>query len=358
LKHVVLNRELGIVRTVAVFGPGRSGTSVIAGCLRALGICMGAEAHLYKHEWSPLVRRGDGKLDVPSTRQNIQQMNENHPRWGWKFPSDVFHVEEITGLLRHPGFIVVTRDLTEIALSSLARQDVPFELSIYDAATVSRYISSRIRFWAWPILVLPFAEVLRQPDALIAALCRFLEIEPGEAKRKQAVDYVQPLTRGYRPIDAPPDHLHDFSPVEDNLKDSQLLAVDLSKRYGDEYLRHFEDLLPHTRHAADRLEAKIRSPRDLAFAAAVIDEIDGLRQGATATGQGKNEFNSAGDWRAALERSLQDLLDMAKEANIEAICSMGGYDGLIRLHRALQLLIRIRAALDGALSQVGVETGA
>ena len=144
MKHVVLNREFGIVRTVAIFGPGRGGTSVIAGCLRALGVCMGTAPHAYKHEWSPIVRRSDGNVDLPATHRTIQQMNANHELWGWKFPSDVFHIETVTALLRHPGFIVVTRDLTEIALSSLARQDVPFEISLHSTAQVSRHIAERI----------------------------------------------------------------------------------------------------------------------------------------------------------------------------------------------------------------------
>ena len=132
---------------MAVFGPGRGGTSVIAGCLRALGVCMGITAHAYKHEWSPMVRKANSKIDLTQTLQNIQQMNASHPCWGWKFPSDAFHIEKVTAFLRNPGFIVVTRDLTEIALSSLARQDVPFEISLYEAATVSQFIAGRIRFW-------------------------------------------------------------------------------------------------------------------------------------------------------------------------------------------------------------------
>src|SRR5438552_7599277 len=155
MKHVVLNREFGIVRTAAVLGPGRGGTSLIAGCLRALGVCMGIAPHAYKHEWSPIVRQAASKIDLPRTYQNIQRMNASYPCWGWKFPSDVFHIEEITALLRNPGFIIVSRDLTEIALSSLARQDVPFEISLNEAAIVSQLIARRIRFWPWPILLVP-----------------------------------------------------------------------------------------------------------------------------------------------------------------------------------------------------------
>src|SRR5438094_8283259 len=105
MKHVVLNREFGIVRTVAVFGPGRGGTSLIAGCLRVLGVCMGVAPHPYKHEWSPIVRQAQSKVELVDTHRNIQRMNASHPWCGCQFPSDDFHIEEVTALLPTPGRI-------------------------------------------------------------------------------------------------------------------------------------------------------------------------------------------------------------------------------------------------------------
>src|SRR5205814_1775661 len=93
-------------------------------------------------------------------------------------------------------------------------QDVPFEISLQETAIVSHFIADRIGFWPWPILFVPFAEALREPDTLVEILCAFLQISPGESERKQAASFVQPLTRGYRPFDAKPDQLHDFSPLE------------------------------------------------------------------------------------------------------------------------------------------------
>src|SRR5438105_3272556 len=63
MTHALLNREFGQVRTAIVLGVGRGGTSVIAGCLRALGICMGRNVHPLKHEWSPVLYSSDGKLE-------------------------------------------------------------------------------------------------------------------------------------------------------------------------------------------------------------------------------------------------------------------------------------------------------
>jgi hypothetical protein len=359
LKHVVLNREFGIVRTVAVFGPGRGGTSVIAGCLRALGVCMGITPHAYKHEWSPMVRKANSKIDLTQTRQNIQQMNASHPCWGWKFPSDVFHIEKVTAFLRNPGFIVLTRDLTEIALSSLARQDVPFEISLYEAATVSQFIAGRIRFWPWPILFVPFAEALREPDTLVEILCEFLQISPAEGERKQAASFVQPLTRGYRPFDAQPHQLHDFSPLQDNLDDSQKLAIDLSTRYGREYSQNFEPLFANTKEAADVLAAKIRSPEELAIASEIVNDLDDLFRSCEARDTRniddtarKRGFSSKGELRAAVNQLLESLSTIAQEATKEIANATGRYDALLRLHRALQLLIRVRGTLERGLRRI------
>jgi hypothetical protein len=359
LKHAVLNRELGVVQTVAVFGTGRGGTSVIAGCLRALGVCMGIAPHPFKHEWTPIVRQGDGKLDLLPTHQNIQRMNASYPCWGWKFPSDVYHIEAVTPLLRNPGFIVVTRDLTETALSSLARQDVPFEISLHHAANVSQFIARRIQFWPWPILLVPFAAALREPGALIEILCAFLQISPGEAERKQAETFIQPLTRGYRPFDAQPDQLHDFSPLKDNLDDSQKLAVNLSARFGREYSRHFEEILADTKAAADRLAARIRSPKELAMASEIAKDLNDLFRSGGANDIGSIDenaqqtgFSSARKWRAAVNRTLGNLSCVAQLASKESLNADGRYDALLRLHRTLQLLIRLRDALEGGLRRI------
>ena len=81
---------------------------------------------------------------------------------------------------------------------------------------------------------------------------------------------------GYRPFDAKPDQLHDFSPLKDNLDDSQKLAIDLSARSGREYSQQFEELFANTKAAADLLRARIRSPKELAIASEIVNELDDL----------------------------------------------------------------------------------
>jgi len=319
---------------------------------------MGTTAHAFKHEWSPIARRPDDKVDLAVTQQNIQQMNANHEWWGWKFPSDVFHIETVTAFLRHPGFIVVTRDLTEIALSSLARQDVPFEISLYEAAKVSRRIAERMLFWPWPILVIPFAEALRQPNALVEVLCGFLQMNPSEVMRKQASEFVQPLTRGYRPFDAKPDQLHDFSPAGEIQTDSQNLAMDLSRRYSKDYLQQFEALLPKAKATADDLAAKIQRTDGFQIGSDILEQLrdlfGGLTQAASNAARKAEPF-SAEKWRAAVNQELEGLATAAQNANQEALHSNGDYRALNRVYRALQLLIRARTTLKAGVHRLKLQ---
>ncbi len=200
---------------------------------------------------------------------------------------------------------------------------------------------------------------MREPDTLVEILCAFLQISPGEGQRKQAASFVQPLTRGYRPFDAQPDQLHDFSPLKDNLADSQKLAVDLSARYGREYSQQFEELFAKTKAAADLLAAKIRSPKELAIASEIVNDLDDLFRSCGAGDTGsidenaqKTGFSSSGKWRAAVNQSLESLSRMAQEASKEVLNATGRYDALLRLHRTLQLLIRVRNALEGGLRRI------
>src|SRR5438067_5273183 len=152
-QHAILNRDFGKVRTIVVLGVGRGGTSLVAGCLRALGVCMGHNPHPLKHEWSPLVYHRGGELDLPASRRAIAQMDRAHEIWGWKSPRDVFQLEQLLPLLRDPGFIFVTRDILEASLSGLRYQDVPLYIGLDDTALVYRAITGRLRLWPWPILV-------------------------------------------------------------------------------------------------------------------------------------------------------------------------------------------------------------
>jgi hypothetical protein len=313
MKHALLNPELGDVRTVIVLGVGRGGTSLVAGCLRALGVCMGENPHPLKHEWSPVVYGREGKVDLRATHGVVQEMNAAHARWGWKSPRDVFQLEPLLGFLRDPGFIFVTRDLVEASLSGFTYQQAPLHISLDETALVYRAITSRLRYWPWPILSVPFTEALRHPKELVKLLCEFMAIDPSAEAREQAACFVQPGTNSYRLFNAKPGDPPLLTSKEDLCNDAEVLAADFSRRYGEEYWRQFETV----RKEMETLIAQLR-PR-----------------------------GAGSDASAAVKRLSHDAEEARRRLAKRAAHS--GYDDLTRLFRVLQSAIRLRHALHASL---------
>src|SRR4051812_24077508 len=178
MKHLSFNLDLGKPQTVIVLGAGRGGTSVVAGTLRCLGVCMGARPHPLKHEWSPVSYDAARQLDFGATIRNIEEMNRAHALWGWKSPADAFVLDTILPLVRGPAVLVVTRDLVEVTLSAHRYSEAPSELAFYENATVYQLIASRLRFWPCPTEVVPFQEILEKREEFVEFLCAYLGIEP------------------------------------------------------------------------------------------------------------------------------------------------------------------------------------
>lgn len=313
MKHALLNRDLGEVRTVIVLGVGRGGTSLIAGCLRALGVCMGSNPHPLKHEWSPVVYDGEGNIDLRATHRIVQEMDAAHARWGWKSPRDVFQLEALLGFLRDPGFVFVTRDLVEASLSGLSYQEVPLHISLDETALVYRAITSRLRYWPWPLLTVPFGEALRHPEEFVELLCQFMAIGPGVDARKQAAGFVQPGTNAYRLFNARPGDPPLLTSEEDLRNDAEVLAADFSRRYGQEYWRQFEIVMKETQ--------------------ALVSKLSGRGMG--------------GDAPATLKRLAADAQEARRR--LENRVRHSGYDDLTGLFRVLQSAIRLRHVLQASL---------
>src|SRR5204863_1200648 len=114
----------------------------------------------------------------------------------------------------------------------------------------------------------------------------------------------------------------------------------------------------NTKAAADLLRARIRSPKELAIASEIVNELDLFRSceardtGSIHENAQKTGFSSSEKWCAAVDQSLESLSTMAQKASKEVLNATGRYDALLRLHRTLQLLIRLRDALEGGLRRI------
>jgi hypothetical protein len=359
VKHALLNPEFGPVQTVVVLGVGRGGTSCVAGTLRALGICMGEDPHPLKHEWSPVAYSDTEVLLADVTAGNIGHMNEKHVIWGWKSPRDIFALDQILALLRRPGFVMVTRDITEVALSGNSYMGIPLDLVLYEAAAVYNVITDRLRLWPCPALIVPFGELKMYPADFVELLCRLLQIDPTGASKDAATEFIGNGPNAYRAIDRPGGAISDA----DLQADTSALIPVLVRRYSSDYLGRFARLVPDARQAIALLVA----PSELVAGASVANEVavrvaavvgsfrailDAQKATAADAGQQSNTTGA----RNSLRDSIGELEHLADSAAAELARHEynppDGYEALTRVRQLLQTLILVRIELQKGLERL------
>jgi hypothetical protein len=353
MKHTILNREWGPVRTVIVLGAGRGGTSLVSGTLRVLGVCMGNDPHPLKHEWSPVAYLADGSVDVATTFAAVRRMDRTYDWWGWKSPRDVFWLESILPVLHDPGFVVVTRDIFDVSLSGELYQEVPLRIGFLEAAFVYHEITKNLRFWPWPALIMPFLGASAEPEKLVEVLCSFLELTPSPAARAQALNFIRPGPNSYRPIDTKASDPPIPASPEDVQADIQRLAADLSERHGTEYERRLDMVLTQARTIAGHICDHAHRPAEMASALAerllvlsqLVWEADvslhyDIEQ--LHTVRGSKEL------LRAILRIVDDLAAVGQDASAQVRERErdSGYRDLNALCRVLQIAIRVRNELQ------------
>lgn len=181
-------------RTVAVFGPPRSGTSMVACCLNALGVYMGdiRNATYEDPAFTTLINRlracvkaGD---DTSATWQELRQLiahrNENHSIWGWKFPG--LFLLEMLAELREPCVIVTHRDLVAIC-NRIAESENQSFLRVYGHFSgMQQQIHEQTLALGCPRLLVSYEKALTDKEAFVKALDRFVGTQASESQLRAA----------------------------------------------------------------------------------------------------------------------------------------------------------------------------
>ena len=185
--------------TVIVSGVGRSGTSMTAAVISALGIPMGRTQNEAVFEDKEFV----GALlyfDWGLLRALINKRNEEADRWGLKFPSLQNHLfPDQLERFRNPYLIVVTRD--PVATASRATISDPeggTEAEAFYNVSEQAYDMARfVQKAKVPTLLLSYEKFVAFPEKTIDGIARFcgLRVEPGA--RAKALLAVSPNNPDY-----------------------------------------------------------------------------------------------------------------------------------------------------------------
>ena len=169
--------------TIVVLGPPRSGTSMISGILRLLGIYMG-ECNISNNE-DPRFNKTQG---AKSIRSLIAANNATHPVWGWKEPSTHIYYENVADLVRNPFFIVVCRNILGSASSKLKHTgDGDIARLVGGYAGHYLKISKPVNHSNAPCIYINYDKALSDPVALADHLSRRFMDQPLDANKHDRI---------------------------------------------------------------------------------------------------------------------------------------------------------------------------
>jgi hypothetical protein len=176
--------------TVLVIGLPRSGTSMVAAVLKALGVFIGEQvdnAVFEDRELAALLGSGDtGRLT-----QFIAQRNAAHSVWGFKRPEAYRQLEQLCRVCRNPRVIVTFRDVLAIALrNNISMQIDPIQ-SLPRIADEYRVLSATISRLSVPCLLVSYEKALQYPLEMVGKIAAFCGLEASEAQIKQAAEVVE-----------------------------------------------------------------------------------------------------------------------------------------------------------------------
>ena len=211
-------------KTVVILGMHRSGTSMIGGVLKELGVNLGKDSP-GRQISNPLGHFEDGELlnlneyilsqaggswDNPPPAAQIQNQaakmddriqkiiqnkrlaNPDQP-WGWKDPRMSLTINLYLPYLRNPYIIWSQRDPVSISNSLWIRNKMPD----YEANKLTEYYHQQIIDFVrghpeLPVLKIPYHEMIGQPEIWIDKVVDFIDLDVDELQLTKAADFVFP----------------------------------------------------------------------------------------------------------------------------------------------------------------------
>lgn len=217
----------GETKTVVVLALARSGSSVVTGVVRLLGVDVGAREYADKanpygsfedRDFRRLHReifedaRSGATYWDPPTREAIVALRERfRPRiealvrekekgkklWGWKDNRGILTVDLFLPALTNPHLIVLFRNPVATARSGVRHTERHGDLSLLDVLRVGNLYHDELwgvltRYPETPKILIEYEELIRDPLGQTRQLAEFLEVHPSDDELAQIERFVIP----------------------------------------------------------------------------------------------------------------------------------------------------------------------
>jgi hypothetical protein len=184
--------------TIIITGVGRSGTSMTASVLTALGIFMGDRKSAVFEDEDFL--HSLLSFDYARMAKLVAARNLAHPRWGFKFASLQNHIlPPQFNEFRNPRLIVVMRDPVAVAARALISdpgvKNAPH--AFFNVTEQMHNMATLVAKAYCPTLLVSYEKFISFPSETIAAIAAFCQIELTEESLANAMKTVEPNNTDY-----------------------------------------------------------------------------------------------------------------------------------------------------------------
>jgi hypothetical protein len=190
----------GDTMTVPIIGVPRSGTTMVAAVVDALGIYLGPREELEADHFEDATMRNDS---FEERMWCVQRRNETHQAWGWKDPAGSRSLVALLYALRNPRPIIVFRDIVAVIQAEM-RNDAaigvcparPFRGLLKQTLERWQHIGEFLDVVQSPVLLVSYERAINNREMFVEELAGFLGLAPDEQSRADAVARINP-TGGY-----------------------------------------------------------------------------------------------------------------------------------------------------------------
>lgn len=171
--HTELNAQpIGDQATIAVTGMGRSGTTMVARVMQALGVPLGPDVSANFLEEAAIVRMLKAG-DYDGFAALCAERNAAHAIWGFKCPTLRVCLDKADPIMRAPRYIITFRDM--IATTGRNRMELGIDLNkaFNDQARKQYNLMRLILDLPSPVLLISYEKALAYPAETVSMIADF-----------------------------------------------------------------------------------------------------------------------------------------------------------------------------------------
>lgn len=201
IRPALLNQKQ---RTYVILGVPRGGTSMVAGCMRLLGLPMGDRIEsannedldfteaarrlepLYDGAGQPLAEKFDELRAIAVEKAKARDL------WGWKDPNGHVYIVELLSVLPNPHLVIVFRDLQAAAQTTFARTGQDHLKTIEDTISQVGFLATMVRNTEYPTIFVSYERSLRLRESLIRGLADFAGLPVEDNSIDNIITYIRP----------------------------------------------------------------------------------------------------------------------------------------------------------------------